>query len=147
MYPETILYGTYNYEHAFIIEYDAELALAGLPPYYVHRARYEGDKMKNQRNPSQLPLPEPRVVLGGEHSTENWGDFFADVVFAETFEACLTFLPRIMGLYTPKGCVVGMFEQFKKERKRIEADTRIAHEDEKHQAMINTNQESQFRLF
>ena len=147
MYPETILYGTYNHEHAFIIEYDAELALAGLPAYYVHRARYKGDKMKNQRTVSELPLPEPRVVLGGEPSTDTWGEFFADVVLAETFEACLTFLPRIMGLHTPTGSVLYMFEQFKKERKRIETDAQIAHEDEKRQAMIDTNQESQLRLF
>lgn len=132
MFPETILFGTYNFGHAYIVEYDQELALAGLPPYYVHRARYKGDRLKNQRKVSELPLPEPRVILGGERHSENWGDFFADVVFAETFEEVLTFLPKISMAMTFKGSVHGkFFYKFVEERKQIDIETRIAHENEK----------------
>ena len=148
MFPETILFGTYNFGHAYIIEYNNEYSLAGLPPYYIHRARYKGDKMKNQRKVSELPLPEPRVVLGGEHSTDNWGDFFADVVFAETFEECLAFLPQIRMAMTFEGSVSGIdFSRFINERKRIDMDARIAHEDEKHDAMLDTTQPHQIRMF
>lgn len=147
MFPDVILHGTYRGEHAFIIEYDEHLALAGLPAYYVHRARYKGDKIKNQRKVSELPLPEPRVILGGERNL-NGGDFFADVVFCETFEECLTFLTEdIYGLYTPKGSVVGMFEEFKAERKRIEADTRIAHYKEKRLSSAEVEEHHQPQLF
>ena len=130
MFPAVILHGTYNFGHAFRIEYDEHLAIAGLPPYYVHRARYKGDKIKNQRTSSELPIPEPNVLLGGERRTDNAGDYFADVVIVKTFEEALAFLPNMERLLTLEGSVRGMFETFKEERKQIECDARIAHENE-----------------
>ena len=74
MYPEVVLHGTYNFGHAYLIEYDEHLAVAGLSPYYVHRARYKGDKTQK---PAELcrscRSPNRNVLLGGERRTDKCG--------------------------------------------------------------------------
>ena len=127
MYPETILFGTYNFGHNYIIEYDAELALAGLPPYYVHRARYKGDKLKNQRTVSELPIPEPAIFV---YDRDGTGYHFADVVITTAFTEALAFLPNIRSAMTFEGSVHGDLGKYVAERERIERDAQIAHEDE-----------------
>ena len=130
MYPEVVLHGTYNFGHTYLIEYDEHLAVAGLSPYYVHRARYKGDKIKNQRTVSELPIPEPNVLLGGERRTDNAGEYFADVVIVKTFEEALAYLPNIRSAMTFEGSVHGDLGKYVAERERIERDAQIAHEDE-----------------
>lgn len=128
MYRELILYGFHMHVFEYRIEYDDELAIAGLPAYYVHRQRYKGDGLRSQRTISELPIPEPAVlnlkIIGNE--------VFADVVIAETFEEALTFLSNVSSAMTFKGSV---FEElsgkFAAERLKIEQDAKIAHEDEK----------------
>ena len=127
MFPETILFGTFKHDHAYIIFYDAELALAGIPAYYVHRSRYKGDGLKNQRTVSELPIPEPAMFV---YDRDGTGFHYADVVIVKTFTETLAFLPNIRSAQTDKGSVMGMFDSFKKERKRIERDAQIARADE-----------------
>ena len=147
MYPEIVLEGKYNYDQRFLIDYDPELALAGLPPYYVHRTRYKGDKMKNQRKPSELPIPEPKVIHYGHWRENESGHYFADVVFAETFEEATALLGEHFSGYETKGRFVDNMQRFRKEREKIDKDARIAHEDEKLQAMSNETGHQQLRLF
>ena len=49
IYPEILVSGTHMIDFWYRIEYDEELALAGLPPYYVHRSRYQRDGLRNPR--------------------------------------------------------------------------------------------------
>ena len=83
----------------FRIEYDEELALCGMDAYYVHRCRFHGDKLKNQRTVTDLPLPEPRVVLGSTRTKLVNGtvvkptlQYYADLVIAESFEDALKWI-------------------------------------------------------
>ena len=119
IYEESLRSGSYE----FRIEYDPELALAGLPAYYVHRARYKGDGLKNQRTVSELPIPEPAVFV---YDPEGTGQNFADVVLASTFDEALAFLGKP---YHPHGGDLPL-HLLRAEREQIEQDTRVAHADE-----------------
>lgn len=128
MYPERILFGKFKHDHDFIIEYDVELALAGLPAYYVHRARYKGDGLKNQRTVSELPVPEPAIFV---YDRDGNGHYYADVLMVATYEEALAFLPNISSAMTFEGSLLGeLFGKFAEERQWIEREARIAHEDE-----------------
>ena len=129
MYPEIILEGTYNEDQRFLIDYDSELALAGIPPYYVHRERRKGDKMKNQRTLSELPIPEPHIVITYRGRFNKV--YFADVVIAKTFEEAISFLGRYFSGHETEGRYVDDMKRFREERAKIDKDAKIAHEDEK----------------
>ena len=144
IYPEILVSGTHMMDFWYRIEYDEELALAGLPPYYVHRSRYQRDGLRNPRQVSQLPLPEPNVLLGGTRN--NFGDYFADVVIAKTFEEAIGFLGVPYRGNTAKG-YIDDWTRFKAERAKIDRDAEIAHEDEKLQAMSDETGHPQLRLF
>ena len=131
MFPEIVYEGTFNHDQRFVINYDEELALAGLPPYYVHRTRYKGDKMKNQRTHSELPIPEPAVRHLGEYKKEDDGFYFADVVIVETFEEALSFLGKHYSGWETEGRFVDNITRFRGERAKIDKDAQIAHEDGK----------------
>ena len=142
-YNQTLWLGDYNIQyasdwgnipygaHEFRIEYDEEWASAGLPGYFVDRSRYRGDKMKNQRAVIDIPLPEPRVHVGGPvfNLKVITPKFFADVVFAFTFEEALTFIDKnsykIRGFY-------GFHEMqnLRSARLRKEYDIKLEHEAE-----------------
>ena len=128
MYPEIILEGTYNKDQRFLIDYDEELALAGLPPYYVHRERCKGDKMKNQRTLSELPIPDPHIVV--TYRSRFNEVYFADVGIAKTFEEATTFLGRYFSGFDTEGRYVDDMKRFREERAKIDRDAQIAYEDE-----------------
>ncbi len=113
MYPDEKWIGMYNrvfvrkglreayIGHDFKIEFFEEYALAGLSPYYLHRSRYKGDKMKNKRNNSPLPIPECDVRLGGPIANIKVIKevFYGDVTLHDTFGETLTYLGNNWCLY------------------------------------------------
>ena len=127
MLPERILYGIFKNDHAYAVFYDVELALAGIPAYYVHRARHKGDGLKKQRTVSELPIPEPAIFV---YDRDETGFHYADVVITSTFTEALAFLPGIRSAQTHKGSVAGDLGKYTAERERIERDAELARENE-----------------
>ena len=132
-YPVCILQGEHNGGHNFRVLYDKHYATCGIPAYFVHRARYVGDKLKRQVKPFIFEcesLFEPNVILGGPLHTERGAfeeTYFADVVFAETFQEVITFLAEpIMTPFRGKD-----WQNYCQWRKEVEAEMAKEWESEK----------------
>ena len=86
--------GIHNQDHCFRLEYIEEYALCDLPGYYLHRARYKGDKLKNQHTDSGLPILKSNIILGGKTTNlkVSKDEFYRDVTIHHIFKEAISFL-------------------------------------------------------